>query len=78
VPSAVAETAKDFLHYKKTGVYVNSNRYARTADLDSIRARVSVGGCGAEGVGVSDWFDGIRDDGIGVSASRKFELNLEH
>lgn len=73
VPSAVAETAKDFLVYKKTGVYVNPNRYARTADLGSGGGRVDVGHCGADGVRVdSDW--GVdRDDVLGVAASRKFE-----
>jgi len=73
VPSAVAETAKDFLHYKKTKSYVNSNRWARTADLDSDRYRVDVGYCDARGVVVGSWLGGSRRDYVGVSASRKFE-----
>lgn len=73
VPSAVAETAKDLLVYKKTGVYANSNRYARTADLDSGGRRVSVGRCDAEGVGVRSYWDDDCDGYLGLAASRKFE-----
>jgi hypothetical protein len=73
VPTAVEETAKDFLTFKKTGTYVNSNRYARTADLDSVGLRVVVGDCVARGVVVfSGWDDGRRGS-VGLSASRKFE-----
>jgi len=74
VPSAVVETAKDLLIYKKTGIYVNPDRYARTADLDSDRSRVDVGGCGAGGVLVDYYrWDDLRRACIGVAASRKFE-----
>jgi len=73
VPSAIAETAKDFLIHKKTGVYVNTNRYARTADLDSHGSRVFVGYCDAEGVDVNnDWGDPPHGS-VGLAASRKFE-----
>lgn len=71
VPTAVAETTKDFLVYKKTGVYVNPYRWARTATLDSGRRRVYVGHCIAGGVDVYRWFVG-RYDSIGVGAFRKF------
>ena len=73
VPSAVAETAKDLLIYKKTGKYVNSQRYARTSDLDSDGYRVYVGDCVAEGIGVSSRWGGARGDRVGVSACRKFD-----
>ena len=73
VPSAVAETAKDMLIYKKTGKYVNPNRYARTSDLDSGGDRVSVGRCDADGVNVYDYWDDLRDGDIGVGACRKFD-----
>jgi hypothetical protein len=73
VPTALQEVAKDFLIFKKTGTYVNSNRYARTANLNSDGCRVFVGGCDAGGVHV-DFHWGIhRRDDVGLSASRKFE-----
>ena len=73
VPSAVAETAKDLLIYKKTGKYVNSQRYVRTSDLDSGGRRVFVGACGAGGVGVSSSWDDYRRGFVGVGACRKFD-----
>ena len=73
VPSAVAETAKDLLIYKKTGKYVNPNRYARTSDLDSGGYRVYVGNCGAGGVSVYCWHDDYRYGFVGVGACRKFD-----
>jgi len=70
VPSAVAETAKDILIYKKTGVCMNPARYARTSDLDSVHRRVCISG----GVDVySHWDDGPYDF-VGIGASRwKFD-----
>lgn len=73
VPTAVEETTKDFLIFKKTGTYVNSNRYARTADLDSGGFRVLVGYCDADGVRVSHYWGDDRSDSVGLPASRKFE-----
>ena len=73
VPTAVEEIAKDFLIFKKTGTYVNSNRYARTANLVSDRYRVDVGCCGAFGVSVDYYWDDGRSGYVGLSASRKFE-----
>jgi hypothetical protein len=73
VPSAVLETTKDLLHYKKTGEYVNSNRYARTSDLVSDGRRVYVGLCDAGGAIVSYWSDAHRDGNVGVGACRKFD-----
>jgi hypothetical protein len=73
VPSAVAETAKDLLIYKKTGKYVNPQRYARTSDLDSDGSRVSVGGCDAGGVYVGNYWGDYRYDRVGVGACRKFD-----
>ncbi len=73
VPSAVAETAKNLLIFKKIGVHVNGNRYARTADLDSARARVSVGVCDTTGVRICDRWDDFCSSRMGVGASRKPE-----
>jgi hypothetical protein len=73
VPTAVEETAKDFLIFKKAGTYVNSNRYARTADLASVGDRVGVGLCVACGVDVGSYWDDYRYGSVGLSASRKFE-----
>lgn len=73
VPTAVEEVAKDILIFKKTGIYVNPNRYARTASLGSGGVRVYVGYCGADGVDVDDGWGGGRGDRVGLSASRKFK-----
>jgi hypothetical protein len=73
VPSAVTETAKDLLVFKKTGVYVNPTRYARTVDLDSGGYRVRVGFCRAGGVHVDSCWDSRLDGNVGVGASRKFD-----
>jgi hypothetical protein len=72
VPSAIAETTKDFLVHKKTGIYANSNRYARTNDLASDGRRVRVGFCAALGVAVDAYWGGFRLGSLGVGASRKF------
>ncbi len=71
VPSAVAETTKDILIYKKTGAYVNPQRYARTSDVDSVGLRVLVGTCGSDGVVVSRSWDDDRYDDVGLAAARK-------
>lgn len=68
-----AETAKNLLIFKKIGIHVNGNRYARTADLDSARARVSVGVCDAAGVRICDRWDDFCSSRMGVGASRKSE-----
>ncbi|HVN26699.1 MAG TPA: hypothetical protein VMT99_03555 [Candidatus Paceibacterota bacterium] len=73
VPSAVVETAKDLLIFKKTGKYVNPNRCARTSDFDSGGFRVVVGCCDAEGVVVNGLWDDSRNDDVGVGACRKFD-----
>ena len=71
VPSAVAEIAKDLLVFKKTGIYANPSRYARTEDVSSDGRRVYAGICVAYGVRVNDG-DDYCSDFIGVGASRKF------
>ena len=73
VPTAVEETAKDFLIFKKTGTYANSNRYGRTSTLVSDGNRVRVGRCDASGFHVGDVWDDSRSGNVGLSASRKFE-----
>lgn len=69
-PKAVAETAKSLLCQKKTGVYLNSERYGRTDD--SARGRLGVGRFGARGLDLSDWWGDRRHYCIGLAASRKF------
>lgn len=74
VPSAIMETTKDVLVYKKTGAYVNSSCYARTADSSSDMSRVHVGLCNAKGIIISSNLDTHIHDDIGIGASRKPEI----
>ena len=71
IPSAVAEVAKDILMFKKTGVYANPSRYARTADVVSHGLRVDVGGFGPGGLIVDRNWDVSGDDRLGLACSRK-------
>jgi len=72
IPSAVAETAKNLLIYKKTGSYVNPKRHARTLDTSSDVSRVHVGFCNAKGITISSNLDTHIHEDIGIGASRKF------
>lgn len=71
VPSAVEETAKDFLIYKKTGIYANPDRHARTNDTDLFLEHIRVGLCNAASISVFNLWDGYRNKVTGLSASRK-------
>ncbi len=71
VPSAVEEVTKCLACFKKTGIYLNPNRYGRVRDTSSGGGRVHVGLFGAGGLFVySDWA-GSRWGGVGLAASRK-------
>ena len=52
LPFAIEEVAKEILYFKKNGVYLNSDRYARCQDLDSRGLRVRVGLFGRDGLHV--------------------------
>lgn len=71
VPFAVEEVTKDLLYHRKNGTFVNGSRYARCQDVSSSGSRVDVGGFGSQGLGVSGWTGGHRDDDVGLAASRK-------
>lgn len=71
IPTAVVETAKDFLIYKKEEIYVNDARYARTADKNSGSYRVVVGCCDTEGVFVRFRENKEPKDNVGIAASRR-------
>ena len=78
VPSAAVEAAKNFLIYKKEGIYVNEKRYARTSDVNSGHRHIVIGCCNAEIDGA--YIDGVyvrfRENvdqipDVGIGASRK-------
>lgn len=77
IPTTIAETTKDILVFRKTGVRPNGSKWAacteRTVKTNSARAgRVScVGSFGEDGLFVYDW-NGLRYCFVGVGASRKF------
>jgi len=75
VPTAVAETAKNILVFRKSGVYSNSKRYARCQEKTSAGRRVHVGSFGSVGLGVHRYWEGYRAGDIGVGAARKLPLN---
>lgn len=76
MPSAIEETMKSVHYYRKTGKYVNSNRYARCKDVTSDGDRVNAGVFDANGFHLSYFADDICDDDIGVGASRKKEVPI--
>ncbi len=71
VPTAIAEVTKDILAFRKTGTYVNPNRYGRVIDVSSLGVRVYVGGFGRVGLDVGGYGDGDRDGSVGLAAARK-------
>jgi hypothetical protein len=72
VPSAIEETVKSFLYYKKNGIYLNPTRYARCRDLGSDGRRVYLGLFDSGGFHVCRWYDDEPDGHIGLASSRKF------
>jgi len=71
VPLAMTEVTKAFLYFKKSGKYVNPNRYGRCLDLTSDGLRVGVGIFDAIGLVVDGYWDGRRVN-VGLAAARKF------
>jgi len=72
VPLAMEETLKNFLYYKKNGIYLNPTKWARCKDLGSVGRRVSLGEFGSDGLGVGFWVDDYRGGSVGLASSRKF------
>jgi len=72
VPFAVKKVSKDFLYYRKNGIYLNPQRHARCQDVTSVGRRVVVGLFGALSLVVDRWSDGYCGFSIGLAASRKF------
>ena len=76
IPSTIAETTKDLLHFRRTGIRPNPSQWARCFEVTVKTDKVSggywsiVGGFDEFGLGVSDWFGG-RDDSVGCGAARK-------
>jgi hypothetical protein len=72
VPNA-AEAVWALTTYKAVrDIYLLEDIYVRTSSLDSDGHRVGVGIFDADGLVVDYFWDGDRDSGLGVSASRKF------
>jgi len=76
VPTTIAEVTKDILVFRKTDVRPNPSRWAacteRTVKTSQVDADLvsCVGRFGEYGLNVSIWH-GLRDDDVGVGASRK-------
>lgn len=77
VPFAVEEVAKEILYFKKNGVYLNPNRYARCQDLGSSGARVYIGFFSRYGLCTGSGWDGCRFSRVGLATSRKFPAQIE-
>lgn len=60
-------------YFLETGIRLFEKEYVRTSTLHSDGDRVSVGFFDSRGLGVGNWNDDLRNDGIGVSAGRKIE-----
>lgn len=71
VPIGVEEVTKHLLCFKKTGVYLNPNRYGRVMDKSAGGDRVDVGGSVARGLDVDDYPVDGEWDSVGLAASRK-------
>ncbi len=72
VPSARVMVYTIIGHYLATGERLFEHIYVRTSSVDSGGDRVDVGGFGSSGLLVSNFWDGYRCGGIGVSSARKF------
>ena len=76
VPTAVAEVSKNILVFRKSGIYSNSNRYARCQDKTAAGYRVYVGYFDSYGLYVGSSWGDYRSDLIGVGAARKLPLDF--
>jgi hypothetical protein len=72
VPSAVTESTKDLLVFRKTGNFVNHSWYARCECVPSGGDRVDVGHFDENGLAVDGYWGDDRRYLIGLAASRKF------
>ncbi|MDO8500091.1 MAG: hypothetical protein Q7S66_05580 [bacterium] len=77
VPTTIMEVTKDILVFRKTGERPNGSRWAacteRTVKTDKVFAGFvsCVGDFGESGCSIGYW-SGLRDDRVGLGASRKF------
>ncbi len=58
-------------HYMNTGERLSEKIYVRCSDVDSGGGRVYVGSFVSLGLLVGSYWDGSRDDGIGLASARK-------
>jgi len=72
VPSAQVMVYIIIGHYLATGERLFEHIYVRTSSVDSDGYRVGVGRFDSEGLYVNYFWDGIRNDYLGVSSARKF------
>lgn len=75
VPTAIEEVSKDILAYRKTGVYLNPNVYARVSNTASSGGRVCVGYFFGDRLSIYDW-NGRGYSNVGLSASRKLPVRF--
>lgn len=71
VPEARQIAYLAILYYLAKGERLFEHFYVRTRSIASDGLRVSAGGFAARGFGFDRWWDDCRDDGIGLSSSRK-------
>ena len=71
VPNAPEVSYAVTAYYKVRGVYLLKGVYVRTSSVDADDDRVFVGHFDGGSLGVTYYWDVYRDDGIGVSSSRK-------
>ncbi len=68
----IAEVAWCLTCYKAVrDVYLLGDICVRTSSVDRDGGRVYVGGFGGDRLGVYYWYDGVRDDDLGLASSRK-------
>ena len=72
VPSAATLAFATMLHFKASGRRLFERCFVRTSDVASDGVRVGVGDFDADGFRVSCYWDDLRSDDLGLSASRKF------
>ena len=72
VPSAQVMVYTIIGHYLVTGERLFERIYVRTSSVDSDGDHVDVGYFDSDGLIVSHYWDGFRNDGLGVSSARKF------
>lgn len=72
IPSAIEETLKSFLYYRKNGIFLNPRKWARCRDVDSYGCRVYLGYFDSLGFSVCGGYVAGPHDHVGLASSRKF------